>query len=1157
MTSAYAELHCRSNFSLLDGGSHPEELSARAKELELSAVAITDRDGLYGAVRFSQAAKEDGIEAIVGAELTIGDGARIVALVQDARGYANLSRLISRAHLDHPRGTPRISYAELAGGAAGLIALADFEAGAPAQACARGDMAAANHAAALLRDIFGRDGCFIEIQRHLLQDDGPRIRALIDVARASGLGIVATGGVAYAVPEHRDVADVLACIRAKIDLDSAGTLLRPNGEYYLRSAQEMMRLFEDLPHAVAASAEIARRCTFRLGRLHNEFPDFPVPSGETPFSYLHQLVHEGVRRRYRPVSPAVSKQIAHELAVIEKLELAGYFLIVWDIVRFAGEHGILVQGRGSAANSAVCYALNITSVDPVGLELLFERFLSEERDEPPDIDLDTPSGDQREKLIQYVYDRYGRDHAAMVAEVITYRARMAVRDVGKTLGLSLDQVDALAKALDSRGVPKSPDDFAVSETAATPDDARREHISPHEALGVTAHGDKMPMSAADVESAVAALPEALKADLGGDVAHRLYTLCKRIDGFPRHLSQHSGGMVITRSPLLEVAPLEQAAMPGRTILCWDKDDCAVLGLIKIDILGLGMLDAIERCVAEVRRVRGIEVDLADLKACDDQRVYDMLCVADTVGLFQVESRAQMSSLPRMQPRKFYDIVVQVAIIRPGPIQGDMVHPYFRRRRGLEPVTYPHPSLEPVLARTLGVPLFQEQGMRMAVVAAGFTAGQADELRRAMGHKRSHEKMERLRARLVDGMARNGIDGSIGERLYHMLSAFADYGFPESHAASFALIVYVSGYLRLYFPAEFCASLLNAQPMGFYSPATLIGDARRHGVTVLPPDVNVSRFECTAERIGDGALTDDGRGLLAGDATPLASGSLRRSTSSALSPSVAPRLVRRPREEPAAAAVRRPCENRAAAAVKIPAQTVALRIGLNQVRGIGEKHREMLEGERAKRPYADLRDFVLRTQLSKDILESLAAVGAFACFGLSRRDALWDVQRLGSLTKAGELERRMTVDEEQVALPAMIPQEEAAADYWGLGLSTQYQVIQFCRERLDAMRVRRASDLAALPHRLVIKVAGVVTSRQRPGTAKGFVFTTMEDETGLVNVIIRPDIYQQYRPIAREEPAVIVEGILQRQEGTLNVLARKFWKLDLAELASGMVSRDFH
>jgi error-prone DNA polymerase len=1164
MTSAYAELHCRSNFSLLDGGSHPEELIARAKELELTAIALTDRDGLYGAVRFSQTAREEGIDAIVGAELSLSDGARVVALVKDGRGYANLSRLLSRAHMDHPRGAPRISYTELAGGATGLIALADFEAGAPAQACARGEMAEAVRAAGVLRDIFGRDGCFIELQRHLVADDGPRIRALTDVARSSGLGVVATGGVAYAVPEHRDIADVLACIRGKTDLDSAGTLLRPNGEYYMRSAQEMMRLFEDLPRAIAASAEIARRCTFRLGRLHNEFPEFPVPAGETPFSYLHQLVHEGVRRRYRPVSPAVSKQIAHELAVIEKLELAGYFLIVWDIVRFAGEHGILVQGRGSAANSAVCYALNITSVDPVGLELLFERFLSEERDEPPDIDLDTPSGDQREKLIQYVYDRYGRDHAAMVAEVITYRARMAVRDVGKALGLSLDQVDALSKALDSRAMPKSPDEYAVSDVASASDAASPEHdlLAPHETLGVTKHGDKMPMSAADVEHAIAALPAALKGDLRLNVADRLYTLCKRIDGFPRHLSQHSGGMVITRSPLIEVAPLEQAAMPGRTILCWDKDDCAVLGLIKIDILGLGMLDAIERCVAEVRRVRGVEVDLADLKACDDQRVYDMLCVADTVGLFQVESRAQMSSLPRMQPRKFYDIVVQVAIIRPGPIQGDMVHPYFRRRRGLEPVTYPHPSLEPVLARTLGVPLFQEQGMRMAVVAAGFTAGEADELRRAMGHKRSHEKMERLRARLVEGMARNGIDGSIGGRLYHMLSAFADYGFPESHAASFALIVYVSAYLRLYYPAEFCASLLNAQPMGFYSPATLIGDARRHGVTVLPPDVNISQFECTAEPLGDGGV------VLAGDAPALASDT-RSTTDHAAA--AADRIEPAPPEflsgasEAARAAGAEPRKSIFPFDPRRPrgdsggvgSEAIALRIGLNQVRGIGEKHRELLMTERAKGPYADLRDFVLRTKLPKDILESLAAVGAFGCFGLSRRDGLWDVQRLGSLTKAGELERRMTVDEEPVALPAMIPQEEAAADYWGLGLSTQYQVIQFCRERLDGMRVRRASDLAGLPHRLVLKIAGVVTSRQRPGTAKGFVFTTMEDETGLVNVIIRPDIYEQYRPIARDEPAVIVEGVLQRQEGTINVLARKFWKLDLADLAAGLASRDFH
>ncbi|HEV2037988.1 MAG TPA: DNA polymerase III subunit alpha, partial [Candidatus Eremiobacteraceae bacterium] len=565
---------------------------------------------------------------------------------------------------------------------------------------------------------------------------------------------------------------------------------------------------------------------FRLGKLENEFPDFPLPSGETSFSYLYKLVHEGVQRRYRPVTPEVNKQITHELSVIEKLDLAGYFLIVWDMVRFARERNILVQGRGSAANSAVCYALGITSVDPVGLKLLFERFLSEERDEPPDIDLDTPSGDQREALIQYIYERYGREHAGMVAEVITYRARSAVRDIGKALGLSLDQVDALAKSLDTGSAAHVGDEARVVSHMH----AQRDSTTPrHEQLHVTKHGERLPMTAAEVESAVAELPQALRVDLKGDVARRLYELCRRIDGFPRHLSQHVGGMVITRSPLIEIAPLEPAAMPDRTILCWDKDDCATLGLIKIDILGLGMLNAIELALADVAHSRGVKIDFADLRACDDAHIYDMLCDADTVGLFQVESRAQMATLPRLRPTCFYDVVVQVAIIRPGPIQGDMVHPYIRRRRGLEPVTYPHPTLKPVLERTLGVPLFQEQGMRLAIEAAGFTPGQADELRRAMGHKRSHEKMAKLHGRLLDGMERNGISRELADRLFQMLSAFADYGFPESHAASFALIVYVSAYLKRYYAPEFFASLLNAQPMGFYSPSTLIGDARRHNV----------------------------------------------------------------------------------------------------------------------------------------------------------------------------------------------------------------------------------------------------------------------------------------------------------------------------------------
>jgi len=1169
-------LHCHSNFTLLEGGSHPEELVARAKELGLAGIAITDRDALSGAVRFAQAGRAEDVPVIIGAELTLEDESHLVLLAETKSGYANLARLISRARLDCPRGEPHTSYEQLARHAGGLIALSGCERGAVPRALAGGDFRGACEAAARCRDLFGWGNFWLELQRHLLPDDGPRIRALAAVADALEIGLVATGGVHYAVPAHRALADVLTCIRHKTTLDEAGTRLRPNGEYYLRSPQEMERLFAEHPRAVTASAAIAQRCAFRLGKLENEFPEFPLPPGETPFSYLYARVHEGVQRRYQPVTPTVSAQIAHELATIQRLDLAGYFLIVWDIVRFANERGILVQGRGSAANSAVCYALGITSVDPVGLKLLFERFLSDERDEPPDIDLDCPSGDQREQIIQYVYERYGREHAGMVAEVITYGARMAVRDVGKAIGLSLDQVDALAKALDSRSakaveaevaaardgalsgsevdtafasLPQDlgavgfsrPNSGQVDAALAAPQDLGAVGFSRPKSCEVDAAlaspqdlgavGFSRPNSR-EVDTALAA-PQDLGAvgfsrpkscevdaalaapqDLGAvgfsrpnsrarSVATLLYELCERIDGFPRHLSQHVGGMVITRSPLIEVAPLEPAAMPNRTILCWDKDDCAALGLIKIDILGLGMLDAIERSLAEIERVRGTRVRLTDLRACDDPRVYDMLCAADTVGVFQVESRAQMASLPRLRPRCFYDVAVQVAIIRPGPIQGDMVHPYIRRRQGLEPVTYPHPKLVPVLERTLGVPLFQEQGMRMAVEVAGFTPGQADELRRAMGHKRSREKMARLHGRLMAGMERNGIERAMSERLFNMLSAFADYGFPESHAASFALIVYISAYLKLHYAPEFCASLLNAQPMGFYSPATIIGDAKRHGVEVLPPHVNASRFACTAEIVG--ADVDDGR----------------------LKPT-APNATR-----------------------------VALRIGLNQVRGIGEKHQTLLDGERARGPYADVRDFVLRTNLAKDILESLATVGAFECFGCSRRQALWDVQRLAELPRAGALERRMTVDEPKVALADMLPVEEAAADFWGLGLSTRYQAIQFYRAELDKLHIHRAADLPALPNRLVLKVAGVVTTRQRPSTAKGFVFTTMEDETGLINVIIRPDVYQRYRRTAREEPAVIVEGRLQKEDGTLNVLAHRFWKLDLERLAQGLSSRDFH
>jgi error-prone DNA polymerase len=1090
MEPRYAELHAHSNFTFLDGGSHPEELVRRARELGIEAIALTDRDGLYGAVRFAQAGRDEGVAALVGAELTLEDDTHLVVVVEDARGYAHLSRMISRARLSSPRGVPVTTYERLAAHAQGLIALSGCAAGAVARALESGDLRRARAAAGRLREIFGRENFWIELQRHFLPEDGPRIHALAGLAQDLDLGLVATGGVHYAVPEHRDLADVLTCIRHRTTLENAGTLLRPNGEYYLRSPHAMARLFGDHPEAVANSVRLAERCRFRLEKQPGQFPDFPVPDGETPFSYLSALVDEGVRRRYRPPTPEVQAQVAHELAVIDKLDLAGYFLIVWDIVRFARQHGILVQGRGSAANSVVCYALGITSVDPIGLHLLFERFLSEERDEPPDIDLDTPSGEQRERILQYVYDRYGRDHAALVSEVITYCARNAVRDIGKVLGLPDDTVRELADSLEAHAASRAADE--LTHSAASGDATAQ----------LTAHGEWRPVRAAEVEKVLAATAVGHRVE--DATLRRLAALCRRIDGFPRHLSQHVGGMVITRSPLIEVAPLEPAAMPGRTILCWDKDDCAALGLIKIDILGLGMLNAIAEATAMIERSRGIRIEPADMRLCNDERVYEMLCAADTVGVFQVESRAQMATLPRLRPRCFYDLVVQVAIIRPGPIQGDMVHPYLRRRQGREPVTYPHPRLQPVLERTLGVPLFQEQGMRMAIVAAGFTAGEADELRRAMGHKRSREKMERLRSRLLAGMARNGIEPQVARRLFDMLSAFADFGFPESHAASFALLVYLSAYLKRFYAPEFYAALLNAQPMGFYAPATLIADARRHNVTVLPPDVNASRYACTVEPLVAGAGTAPAPGVACAWSHP-----------------------------------------------------TALRIGLRYVRGLGETYRERLDGERARGPYADLRDFVLRTRLPKQCLLWLAGSGAFGCFGLARRDALWEVQRLAGVALAGELERHMDVCEPPVRVPAMTPLEEAAADYRVLGLSPRYHVLEFCRAALDARGVYRACDLAALPNGRILAVAGLVTVRQRPGTAKGFVFTTLEDETGLINVIIRPDVYARYRRLVRTAPAVIVEGRLQKADGGVSLLARRVWRLENAPLAAHVTSRDFH
>jgi error-prone DNA polymerase len=849
---------------------------------------------------------------------------------------------------------------------------------------------------------------------------------LVRIAGRCRLPYVATNAVVYATGDDALVADVLACVRdgTTIAQARAANKLRPNAEFHLKPPAAMRRLFAEHPQAIADTVEIARRCTFRLERLVGQFPLFPVPEGSSPQRYLRELVHEGAARRYAmPLETRVERQLEYELGLIAKMDLAGYFLIVWDIVQEAAELGVLCQGRGSAANSAVCYALGITAVDPIAMNLLFERFMSEERREIPDIDIDFAHQD-RERVIQYVYERYGRTNAAMVAEVITYRTRSAIRDVGKALGLTLEQVDTIAREFDVR--------------------------------------EQLPQEAG---------PELL------------FTLCRRIANFPRHLGIHSGGMLITRDPLVGVAPVEWATMRERTVVQWDKDDLQELGLIKIDLLGLGMLSLLREAFTLYRRCLGrndawlepgpsVPRDLAlHTIPADDEKTYAMMQRADTIGVFQIESRAQQSMLPRLKPTCFYDIVMQVAIIRPGPIQGQMIHPFLRRRSGLEPVTYPHPKLKAVLERTLGVPLFQEQGMRLAIEAAGFSGGEADELRRAMGHKRSRERMDAMRTRLVDGMIRNGIDRAAAEQLFHMLEGFADYGFPESHAASFALLAYASAYLKCHVPAVFAAAILNVQPMGFYSTEVLVNDARRHGVAIRPIEINASEYWSHVQSDG------------------------------------------------------------------------ALRLGFHLVRGLGEAQRQRLENAVAQGPFAGMLDFAQRTRLEREALENLAIAGAFFPWHASRREAMWALRGLDEREARGELGALMDVDEPPVRFKPLAHRRLAAFDLWSTGVTPAGQVMEHFRELLAAQWVVAAAQLPALAANARCRVGGLVITRQRPGTAKGFVFLTLEDETGVVNVIVRPKVYDAFRRPIRTSSTLIVEGRLQKESGCIDVLAEKVWSFD--------------
>src|SRR5213080_2145395 len=991
MTSVpdYVELRCRSAFSFLAGASLPEDMVERAAALGYDTLALADARGVYGAPRFFQAARCAGLRALVGVEVAVAGAGSLWLLVEERAGGLHC----------------------LAGGAEGPLARTD---------------AAPN--LARLKAIFG-PRLAVDVHRHGERAGERLARRLADLAAAHRVPVVATNDVRHAAPGGRPLLDVLTCIRLGTTLDQAGRRLLANAERHLKPPAEMAALFRDMPDAIRQSRRIAERCAFTLADLGYRFPEIPLAPGETPIGHLRALTNAGARDRYRTITPAVQRQLEHELGMIERLDLAGYFLIVWDIVRFCRERRILCQGRGSAANSAVCYALGITAVDPVGMGLLFERFLSEERGEWPDIDLDLPSGDRREEVIQYVYRRYGERGAAMTATVISYRTRSAVREAGKALGLSLEQVDRLAKLLRAHG-----------------------YSDEHDQLGAQ-------LRAGGVD------PEAPRIRL-------LVEIVRQMQGLPRHLGQHTGGMVIAAGRLDEVVPLEPAAMPGRNVIQWDKDDCADLGLIKVDLLGLGMLAALEEAIPLVKAHEGVDVDLAHLPP-DDPQVYAMLQKADTIGVFQVESRAQMATLPRMRPERFYDLVVEVAIIRPGPIVGQMVHPYLARRAGREPVHYAHPALEPILARTLGVPLFQEQLLRMAMAVAGFTAGEAEELRRAMGFKRSEARMQAIEAKLRAGMDAQGISGRVQDEIVQQITSFALYGFPESHSASFALIAYASAYLKAHHPAAFFCALLDAWPMGFYHPATLVKDGQRHGVEFRPIDVTRSDWRCTIE---DGAV----------------------------------------------------------------------RLGMRYVLGLGEEAARRLV---AGRPLASVAEAAQRGLLRKDEVEALAHAGAFAAFGLTRREALW--QAAAAERDPASLLARVRPPAAAAPLPPMTPFEETAADYAATHLTPGPHVMAYLRDGLRAAGVRAARELDAVPHGAPVRVAGHVIVRQRPGTAKGFCFLTLEDETGTANAVVTPPRYERWRVVLNTSPLLEVEGRLERVDGVTHVRAASFRRLEVpAEMPEG-------
>jgi error-prone DNA polymerase len=1072
MTDGYVELHAASAFSFLEGASQPESLIEQAVALDMPAMALLDRNGVYGSARFHTSAKRKGVRAHAGAEVSLSsfgprftppvwlphqhaaEPVRLPLLCESREGYQNLCQLITQYKLrEASKQEGSANFEDLEQYSSGLVCLTGGDEGPLAAALTRGGEAAGHATVEKLIRIFGPGNVYLELQRHQDREQEWRNQATLRMARSLQLPVVATNGVRYATACDREVLDLFTAVRNHTELDRAGRLLSFNGQRHLRPAGAMKALFSDVPGAVENTMELSSRLQFELNDLGYEFPRYPVSEGESMDSFLRKRVAEGVIRRYGTKRDAAllaraKKQVEHELALIAKLGFAGYFLIVWDIVQFCKQHDILIQGRGSAANSAVCYALAITAIDPVGMDLLFERFLSENRGEWPDIDLDLPSEEKREQAIQYVYQRYGELGAAMTANVITYRGKSAAREVGKALGfdpVSLQRLSGLVHHFEWRG----PNDTLV-------------------------HSFR---------------------DAGFDIHHpriaKYLELCLRLQDLPRHLGQHSGGMVICQGQLNRVVPLERASMPGRTVVQWDKEDCADLGIVKVDLLGLGMMAVLKDCLELIPRHHGEQVDLAQLP--EDDEVYRTLQKADTVGMFQVESRAQMASLPRNHPERFYDVVVQVAIIRPGPIVGKMMHPYMRRRQKKEEVTYPHPSLEPVLKRTLGVPLFQEQLLRIAMTVANFSGAEAEELRRAVGMRRSWERMKNLESKLRAGMTANGIDAGTQDTIVQNISSFALYGFPESHAASFALIAYASAYFKVKYLAAFTCAILNNQPMGFYSPAVLVKDAQRHGLRVKPIDVQISEWACTLEHEADGSL--------------------------------------------------------------------ALRLGLGYAKGLRQRSGEsMAHSRQHDGAFLSTEDLVARVPLlHRKELTLLARIGALNSIdGIAhRRDALWQVERAGK--PEGPLLRQksewLREDSDRLPLRQMSTEERLVADYAGTGLTIGKHPMQYRRASLRQNQVLSAEELRTCKDGEFVRAAGCVIARQRPGTAMGFIFISMEDETGIANVIVSPDLYERNRLVVTRSKFILAEGPLQNQDGVIHVKAARLYSLSDQTLA--VRSHDFH